>query len=98
MSPQPLLTDIPGIFRCPECGLQNPRPIKKPFHHQCGPREPPPEPRSADDACHIADVLCPDCPTFDYVETYQRCFGGPCANGRRVAELAMRGCCPKGHF
>ena len=40
--PQP--TDRPGIFRCPECGLQNPRPIAKPFRHQCGnkPVEPPP--------------------------------------------------------
>ena len=42
--PQP--TDTPGIFRCPVCGLQNPRPIKKPFIHQCGP---PPEPRHPDD-------------------------------------------------
>ncbi len=36
----PIPTDTPGIFRCPECGLQNPRPISKPFYHQCGTREP----------------------------------------------------------
>ena len=33
---QPLPTDTSGIFRCPVCGLQNPRPIKKPFKAQCG--------------------------------------------------------------
>ncbi len=33
---QPLPTDTPGIFRCPVCGLENPRPIKKPFVAQCG--------------------------------------------------------------
>ncbi len=36
MKCQPQPTDAPGIFRCPVCGLQNPRPIKKPFHAQCG--------------------------------------------------------------
>ena len=39
MNCQPLPTDTPGIFRCPVCGLQNPRPIKKPFIAQCGEQE-----------------------------------------------------------
>jgi len=33
---QPETTDQPGIFRCPVCGLQNPRPINKPFGAKCG--------------------------------------------------------------
>ena len=36
MNCQPLPTDTPGIFRCPVCALQNPRPIKKPFVAKCG--------------------------------------------------------------
>ena len=34
---QPVPTTTPGIFRCPHCGLQNPRPTPsgKPFQHDC---------------------------------------------------------------
>ncbi len=39
---QPIPTDTPGIFRCPVCGLQNPRPIKKPFWAQCKSSQLPP--------------------------------------------------------
>ncbi len=39
MNCQPIPTDAPGIFRCPACGLQNPRPIKKPFIAECGNQE-----------------------------------------------------------
>ena len=48
---QPISTDTPGIFRCPVCGLQNPRPIPKPFVAVCGKAEPS-EPRD-DDIAYI---------------------------------------------
>ncbi len=38
MNCQPEPTDTPGIFRCPVCGKQNPRPTVngKPFIAECG--------------------------------------------------------------
>ena len=56
----PIPTDTPGIFRCPVCGLQNPRPIAKPFIAVCG-KATPPEPRIEADIDYILDVLCPGC-------------------------------------
>lgn len=95
MNCQPIPTETPGIFRCPECGLQNPRPIKKPFHHQCGSYTPP-EPRSAEEIREILDVLCPGCKHYHWPD--KTCHATTCKHGTPVARIAMRGNCPKDHW
>ena len=91
MNSQPLPTDTPGIFRCPECGLRNPRPIKRPFHHQCGAYAPP-EPRDPADVVFILTTLCPGCSR--YHADSQTCRCGKCSAGVLVALLVDVGNCP----
>ncbi len=101
MNCQPIPTDTPGIFRCPECGLQNPRPIKRPFIHQCS-TEPPPEPPYDDDTARWIIVnLCGPCPRREQT----RCKPDPdkptkCGNrGRDIRQMLERGIyCPIGKW
>ncbi len=87
MNSQPIPTDTPGIFRCPICGLQNPRPIKKPFIHQCrnAKPEPAPEPRTLEEIAYIIDVICPGCRWYNFADKTCACCD---ARGRGVATLA----------
>lgn len=103
MNCQPILTDSPGIFRCPTCGLQNPRPIAKPFIAICGPHEPPEPPYGPDTTRWILATICPPCPRYDS----GNCLPDPnaptkCGRGRApmpIATMLERGaCCPRGMF
>ena len=89
--PLPVPTETPGIFRCPVCGLQNPRPIKNPFIHDC-PEQPqppvePPEPRDPDDVTYILETLCPECNHYHWPDKTCRC-------STPVARLVKYGHCP----
>ena len=88
MNPHPQPTDRPGIFRCPVCGLQNPRPIKRPFQHQCGKAEPL-EPYDADTLAFINRIVCPSCE--HYRPATRRCQCGKCAKGVPIERLTR---CP----
>ena len=96
MNPTPIPTDTPGIFRCPECDLQNPRPIKKPFIHQCGCYTPP-EPRPAKDIDYILKTLCPECPTKHYHAETRTCRC-ECVHGTPIEFMAERGSCPNNRW
>lgn len=97
MNCRPELTDRAGIFRCPVCGLQNPRPIKKPFIAQCGPREPPEPPYDNETAAWIVKTLCPPCKRYEAgkCKTTSTCKRG----GMKIELMIERGqCCPLGNF
>jgi hypothetical protein len=96
MSSQLIETDVPGIFRCPDCGLQNPRPTinGKPFYHQCGANTP----REAAQIAVIVTEICPACEWHRHAE----CFYGAKSDrpkGVPVTLLAARdGSCPAGKW
>ena len=90
MNPIPISTDTPGIFRCPECGLQNPHPIKKPFIHQCGSYTPP-EPRDPEDIAYILETLCPECRHYHWPD--HTCHCGKCKRKTPILWLIEHGNC-----